>query len=146
MGPAEAKNKCIDNSDGTCSVEYIAPVPGEYTIGICYGKDDDKQHIPGSFEKKLLPYESHGSPFRVIADMPKDPSRVAGPDSRPRDCVLKEGAVPKQYELRWPTDMAGNYTADIFINGEKVDPPVTVFAKKSGHKNDVKLTGELKIL
>ncbi|KAK5984344.1 Filamin-A, partial [Trichostrongylus colubriformis] len=268
MGPAEAKNKCIDNSDGTCSVEYVAPVPGEYTVGISYGKDEDKQHIPGS-------------PFHVIADMPNDPSRISvsglrpdmllearvgspvsfsidasqtaeapisvtvppiyqqpllekekgsrrlyrarftpvgdpgsvipveimydgkpipsspyrikllpetevnkvkvcgvdgltdpidvfasreatvfvdvskcgrvtdvkasvvGPDSRPRDCVLEERADTKQYELRWPTDMAGNYKADIIINGEKVDPPITVYAKKSGDKNDVKLTDKL---
>lgn len=47
MGPAEATNKCRDNTDGTCSVEYVPTMPGDYTIGICYGKEGDKQHIPG---------------------------------------------------------------------------------------------------
>ncbi|VDP14587.1 unnamed protein product [Heligmosomoides polygyrus] len=260
MGPAEATNKCRDNTDGTCSVEYVPTMPGDYTIGICYGKEGDKQHIPGS-------------PFRIRADMPYDPSRITvnglrphtiletrvgspvsfdidasqtqeapisvtvppiyqqpllekergtwrvyharftpvgepgsvvpveimydgkpipnspfrvkllpetevnkmmvsglngsslpldvnasrdasaivdvskcgkvsdlkasvlGPDSRPRDCFIKEGPLPKQYELRWPTDMAGNYKADIFINGEKADSPhlrVTAKVKRSG--------------
>ncbi|KAK6058993.1 Filamin/ABP280 repeat protein, partial [Cooperia oncophora] len=75
MGPAEAKNKCTDNSDGTCSVEYIPPVPGEYAIGICYGKEGDNQHVPGS-------------PFRIIADMPKDPSRILVSGLRP-DMLLE---------------------------------------------------------
>ncbi|WKY06849.1 hypothetical protein Q1695_006772 [Nippostrongylus brasiliensis] len=268
VGPAEAKHKCKDNVDGTCSVEYVPTVPGEYNIGICYGKDKDMKHIPGS-------------PFQVIADMPYDPSQilvsglradtvletraespvsfeidasrtqngpitvsvppiyqqpllekdkgsprryrarfrpvgepgsiipveimyngkpipnspfrikllpdteaqnvriygpdgasqlldvsasreasaiidvskcgkvtdvkasVTGPDSRPRECTLRDGAVPKQYELRWPTDMAGDYSADIFINGERILPPVVVNAKKSGHRDDVTLTDKL---
>ncbi|KAK6028561.1 Filamin/ABP280 repeat protein, partial [Ostertagia ostertagi] len=86
MGPAEAKNKCIDNSDGTCSVEYVPPVPGEYTIGICYGKDEDKQHI-------------HGSPFRVIADMPNDPSRIAVSGLRPDTLLEARVGSPVSFSI-----------------------------------------------
>lgn len=68
---------------------------------------------------------------------------LKGPDARPRDCVVKEATSPQQYEVRWPTDMAGNYKADIFINGQKAGDAVNVYAKKSGHKDDVKLMGGL---
>ncbi|KHJ91926.1 Filamin/ABP280 repeat protein [Oesophagostomum dentatum] len=63
VGPAEAKNKCRDNADGSCTVEYIPSVPGEYSIGICYGSEKKKEHVPGS-------------PFRAIVDYPYDPSRI----------------------------------------------------------------------
>ncbi|KAK6028560.1 Filamin/ABP280 repeat protein [Ostertagia ostertagi] len=85
-GPCRAKNKCIDNSDGTCSVEYVPPVPGEYTIGICYGKDEDKQHI-------------HGSPFRVIADMPNDPSRIAVSGLRPDTLLEARVGSPVSFSI-----------------------------------------------
>ncbi|EYB84221.1 hypothetical protein Y032_0321g2424 [Ancylostoma ceylanicum] len=268
VGPAEAKNKCRDNADGSCTVEYIPSVPGEYSIGICYGSEKKKDHVPGS-------------PFRAIVDYPYDPSRISvnglrsnsisevrvgtpvtfdidaslthdapvtvsvppvyqqpllekdkisprlhhvrftpvgepgsivpveihydgkpipfspfrvkllpetevnkvkvrgldgsahpldvsasreaaalvdvsncgkvsdlkasvvGPDSRPRDCVVKEATSPQQYEVRFPTDMAGNYKADIFINGQKAGDAVNVYARKSGHKDDVKLMDKL---
>ncbi|XGW29369.1 hypothetical protein V3C99_008859 [Haemonchus contortus] len=79
----------------------------------------------------------------LLSSHPRQTDSSEGPDLRPRDCYLKQGALPKQYELRWPTDMAGNYKADVFINGEKIGSPLTVFAKKSGNKNDVKLTDKL---
>ncbi|VDM63203.1 unnamed protein product [Angiostrongylus costaricensis] len=66
---------------------------------------------------------------------------VLGPDTKPRDCFVCETGIPKQYEVRWPTDMAGTYKADVFINGKKVDEPISVLAKKSGHKEDIKLKG-----
>ncbi|KAK6750425.1 hypothetical protein RB195_002418 [Necator americanus] len=268
VGPAEAKNKCRDNADGSCTVEYVPSVPGEYSIGICYGSEKKKDHVPGS-------------PFRAIVDYPYDPSRISvnglrsnsfsearvgtpvsfdidaslthdapitvtvppvyqqpllekdkisprlyhvrftpvgepgsivpveirydgkpipfspfrikllpetevakikvsgldgsahpfdvsasreaaalvdvsncgkvsdlkasvvGPDARPRDCVVKEATIPQHYEVRFPTDMAGHYKADIFINGEKAGDAVDVYAKKSGHKDDVKLMEKL---
>lgn len=36
-GPAEAKMTCKDNRDGTCTVDYIPVVPGEYNIGVKMG-------------------------------------------------------------------------------------------------------------
>ncbi|VDM77413.1 unnamed protein product, partial [Strongylus vulgaris] len=65
-----------------------------------------------------------------------------GPDSRPRDCVVREATIPQHYEVRWPTDMAGSYKADFYINGQKAGEGVSVYARKSGHKDDVKLMGE----
>ncbi|TWW57270.1 Filamin-A [Takifugu flavidus] len=36
-GPSEAKMSCIDNKDGSCSVEYIPYEPGTYNLNITYG-------------------------------------------------------------------------------------------------------------
>uniref|UniRef100_H3C4Z4 Filamin A n=1 Tax=Tetraodon nigroviridis TaxID=99883 RepID=H3C4Z4_TETNG len=36
-GPSEAKMSCIDNKDGSCSVEYVPYEPGTYNLNITYG-------------------------------------------------------------------------------------------------------------
>lgn len=36
-GPSEAKMSCVDNKDGSCSVEYIPYEPGTYNLNITYG-------------------------------------------------------------------------------------------------------------
>ena len=43
-GPAEAKMTCKDNRDGSCNVDYVPTVPGNYDITV---KLEDK-NIPGS--------------------------------------------------------------------------------------------------
>lgn len=43
-GPSEAKMKCKDNRDGSCTVEYIPTEPGEYDLSIRFAE----QHITGS--------------------------------------------------------------------------------------------------
>ena len=43
-GPSEAKMSCVDNKDGSCTVEYVPTEPGEYDINVRYAD----QHIPGS--------------------------------------------------------------------------------------------------
>ena len=36
-GPSEAQMSCVDNKDGSCSVEYIPFQPGTYNLNITYG-------------------------------------------------------------------------------------------------------------
>ena len=43
-GPSKAEIHCVDNKDGTCSVNYLPTVPGEYSIIIKFAD----QHIIGS--------------------------------------------------------------------------------------------------
>ena len=43
-GPSEAEMNCMDNKDGTCSVEYVPVEEGDYDIAIKF----DDEHIPGS--------------------------------------------------------------------------------------------------
>lgn len=58
-GPAETKLKCVDNKDGSCSVEYIPTQPGDYEITVCFAST----HIPGS-------------PFGVSVTNPVCPEKV----------------------------------------------------------------------
>lgn len=48
-GPSEAKMSCVDNKDGSCSVEYVPYEPGTYNLNITYGG----QPITGGRGKKL---------------------------------------------------------------------------------------------
>ena len=43
-GPSEAKMSCVDNRDGSCTVEYVPTEPGDYDVNVRYAD----QHIPGS--------------------------------------------------------------------------------------------------
>lgn len=36
-GPSEAKMSCVDNKDGSCSVDYVPYEPGTYNLNITYG-------------------------------------------------------------------------------------------------------------
>ena len=61
-GPAEAKMTCKDNNDGSCNVDYIPTVPGNYDIFV---KLEDK-NIPGS-------------PFKVpVIDPNQDNAALSG--------------------------------------------------------------------
>ncbi|XP_032219787.2 filamin-A isoform X1 [Nematostella vectensis] len=43
-GPSKAEINCVDNEDGTCSVDYLPTEPGKYTINIKFADE----HVPGS--------------------------------------------------------------------------------------------------
>lgn len=58
-GPSETKLKCIDNKNGSCSVEYIPTEPGDYEISIFFAN----KHIPNS-------------PFKVSVTYPVCPEKV----------------------------------------------------------------------
>jgi len=36
-GPSKAEISCKDNKDGTVTVSYVPPAPGEYRINVKYG-------------------------------------------------------------------------------------------------------------
>ncbi|XP_029102180.1 filamin-A-like isoform X2 [Scleropages formosus] len=58
-GPSEAKMSCIDNKDGSCTVEYIPYEPGTYNLNVTYGGRPVK-----------------GSPFSVPVHDTVDSSKV----------------------------------------------------------------------
>lgn len=58
-GPAETKLECIDNKNGSCSVQYLPTEPGDYEISIFFANT----HIPGS-------------PFKVTVTNPVRPDKV----------------------------------------------------------------------
>ena len=43
-GPSEATVQCVDNQDGSCTVDYIPTEEGDYDVTIKFGDT----HIPGS--------------------------------------------------------------------------------------------------
>ncbi|XP_023808143.1 filamin-C isoform X2 [Oryzias latipes] len=100
-GPSEAKMSCKDNKDGSCSVEYIPFIPGEYDVNITFGG---------------LPIP--GSSFRVPVRELVDPSKVRclgpGLGSRVRTHVpqtftvdsSKAGVAPLEVQLCGPTGVA----------------------------------------
>lgn len=51
-GPSEAKMSCVDNKDGSCSVEYVPYEPGTYNLNITYGG----QPITGQYLPHMVNY------------------------------------------------------------------------------------------
>lgn len=47
-GPVEARINCVDNQDGTCTVDYLPTKPGDYNVSVKFAD----QEIPGIY--KLL--------------------------------------------------------------------------------------------
>ncbi|OTF78150.1 hypothetical protein BLA29_000380 [Euroglyphus maynei] len=70
-GPSEPKVNCIDNRDGSCTVQYIPDDPGNYNIAVKFGD----QQVPGS-------------PFKVPVQGEVDASKVTatGPGVDPNHC------------------------------------------------------------
>lgn len=90
---------CVDNYDGSCSVEYVPTETGDYDVGI---KFDDK-HIPGS-------------PFKVQVEAAVDAKDVAayGPGLEPEK--VREG-VPAQFVV--DTSPCGPAQLDVKLKTDK---------------------------
>lgn len=43
-GPSKVEINCVDNEDGTCSVDFTPSEPGQYLINVTYAD----VHVPGS--------------------------------------------------------------------------------------------------
>ncbi|KAL7862783.1 hypothetical protein SRHO_G00117670 [Serrasalmus rhombeus] len=97
-GASEAKMSCKDNKDGSCSVEYVPFIPGNYDVNITYGG----QPIPGS------PFRV---PVRDVVDVSKvkcsGPGLGSGvrahvPQTFTVDCT-KAGVAPLEVQLYGPS-------------------------------------------
>lgn len=80
-GPSEAKMKCKDNRDGSCTVEYVPTEPGEYDVTIKFADE----HI-------------QDSPFKVNVDKLIDAALVNafGPGLQPSTC---RAGVPVSFKI-----------------------------------------------
>ncbi|XP_061114993.1 filamin-A-like isoform X2 [Conger conger] len=109
-GPSEAKMSCVDNKDGSCSVEYVPFQPGTYNLNITYGGR------PVS-----------GSPFSVpVYDM-VDPSKVRceGPGLGPG----VRASVPQSFSVD-ASRAGGDAPLQVAVQGPKgVQEPVEVVDK-----------------
>lgn len=54
-GPSEAKMSCMDNKDGSCSVEYTPYEAGTYSLNVTYGG----HQVPGEEARQLGPVWGH---------------------------------------------------------------------------------------
>ncbi|XP_043279891.1 filamin-A isoform X2 [Venturia canescens] len=98
-GPSEARMTCVDNYDGSCSVEYVPTEIGDYDVGIKFG---DK-HIPGS-------------PFKVQVEAAIDAKDVTayGPGLEPEQ--VREG-VPATFVV--DTSACGPASLDVKLKTDK---------------------------
>ena len=90
-GPCEARIDCIDNGDGSCSVNYLPTEPGEYQINILFAD----QHIPGS-------------PFTAFVKAAFDPTKVVASGDG-----LEEAKVGEVSTFRVDCTRAGK--AELFV-------------------------------
>jgi len=134
-GPSEAKLDCVDNGDGTCSVNYIPVEAGDYDIHIKYADE----HIPGS------PFSTH-----VTSRVEPEKVKCYGPGLEPD--VYTAG--PNEFMV--DTREAGDADLDVTVkqpDGKKIQPEVERVAdgmynvryvpqKKGPHTIDVKYAGQ----
>ncbi|XP_078797755.1 filamin-C isoform X9 [Oryzias latipes] len=140
-GPSEAKMSCKDNKDGSCSVEYIPFIPGEYDVNITFGG---------------LPIP--GSSFRVPVRELVDPSKVRclgpGLGSRVRTHVpqtftvdsSKAGVAPLEVQLCGPTGqvkMPSGQTAQPDITDNRDGTVLVKYTptERGLHEMDIKYDG-----
>ncbi|XP_065679926.1 filamin-B isoform X2 [Hydra vulgaris] len=93
-GPSKVDINCVDNDDGTCSVDYTPSEPGTYLINVTYADD----HVPGSpFKcrvggsigeeiKVVHSDEVQSTPDDMFSDMLAFPSSKS---RSPKDFVIK---------------------------------------------------------
>ncbi|PAV82322.1 hypothetical protein WR25_16759 [Diploscapter pachys] len=62
---------------------------------------------------------------------------IIGPDGQRRDCIVARGQKTNEIEIRWKTDVAGIYKADVYFDGIKVNKSVEVEALPTASSQDV---------
>ena len=116
VGPTEPQVACVDNQDGTLTVEYLPDTPGDYEIGVTFAD----QQVPGS-------------PFRVAVaeSTPFYPEKVKcfGPGLNPKGIQKGTKAV-----FSVITAQAGVATLEVVTTDLKtgVRKPATVIQRPSG--------------
>ncbi|XP_020831278.1 filamin-A isoform X1 [Phascolarctos cinereus] len=114
-GPSEAKMSCMDNKDGSCSVEYVPYEPGTYNLNVTYGG----HQVPGS-------------PFKVPVHDVTDSSKVkcSGPGLSPG---VVRANVPQSFQV--DTSKAGVAPLQVKVQGPKgIVEPVDVVDNADGTK------------
>uniref|UniRef100_A0A2K5QSS3 Filamin A n=1 Tax=Cebus imitator TaxID=2715852 RepID=A0A2K5QSS3_CEBIM len=112
-GPSEAKMSCMDNKDGSCSVEYIPYEPGTYSLNVTYGG----HQVPGS-------------PFKVPVHDVMDASKVkcSGPGLSPG---MVRANLPQSFQV--DTSKAGVAPLQVKVQGPKgLVEPVDVVDNADG--------------
>lgn len=129
-GPSEAKMSCMDNKDGSCSVEYIPYEAGTYSLNVTYGGhqvpgEEAGQLGPGwdlllalhSVSHRIHPSAPYpGSPFKVPVHDVTDASKVkcSGPGLSPG---MVRANLPQSFQV--DTSKAGVAPLQVKVQGPK---------------------------
>ncbi|XP_023664499.2 filamin-A-like isoform X2 [Paramormyrops kingsleyae] len=97
-GPSEAKMSCIDNKDGSCSIEYIPYIPGTYNLSVTYGG----QPVTGS-------------PFSIPVHDTVDSSKVTCQGQGLGNNIRAK--VPQNFTV--DTSKAGHAPLQVIVQGPK---------------------------
>ncbi|XP_074063042.1 filamin-A isoform X2 [Macrotis lagotis] len=114
-GPSEAKMSCMDNKDGSCSVEYVPYEAGTYNLNVTYGG----HQVPGS-------------PFKVPVHDVTDSTKVkcSGPGLSPG---VVRANVPQSFQV--DASKAGVAPLQVKVQGPKgIIEPVDVVDNADGTK------------
>lgn len=156
-GPSEAKVKCRDNRDGTCSVEYLPRVRGDYQVAVTF----IEQNVKGSPFKvdisdkidysklklddldRLEVVKGHSSKFKIDArGAGRTDIKVNISDSQgfSKSLPLTETS-PDVYEVVFFPSNEGLYTIDVCYGGRKVKSS-KVQVKPAYDPSKVRVDGE----
>uniref|UniRef100_A0A5F8HCN6 Filamin A n=1 Tax=Monodelphis domestica TaxID=13616 RepID=A0A5F8HCN6_MONDO len=114
-GPSEAKMSCMDNKDGSCSVEYVPYEAGTYNLNVTYGG----HQVPGS-------------PFKVPVHDVTDSSKVKCSGTGLSPGVVRAN-VPQSFQV--DTSKAGVAPLHVKVQGPKgIVEPVDVVDNADGTK------------
>lgn len=123
---------CMDNKDGSCSVEYIPYEPGTYNLNVTYGGHQvpGKEAVIKTAGTALCPTVSYtavclfvqhpGSPFKVPVHDVTDASKVqcSGPGLSPG---MVRANIPQSFQV--DTSKAGVAPLQVKVQGPKGECP-----------------------
>ncbi|KAM9859071.1 filamin B a [Aulostomus maculatus] len=151
-GPSKAEISCVDNKDGTCSVNYLPTLPGDYNILVKY----NDEHIAGSpFTARITEDKQRRSQVKLgsAADFSLDimetdlsvlTASIMSPSGRDEPCLLKRMAN-NHIGISFIPREVGEHRVSILKNGRHVaNSPITIMVVQSeiGDASRVKAHGD----
>ncbi|KAJ3602536.1 hypothetical protein NHX12_030289, partial [Muraenolepis orangiensis] len=151
-GPSKADISCVDNHDGTCFVEYLPTLAGDYSILVRY----NQEHIAGSpFTARITGDTQRRSQVKLgsAADFSLDitetdlsllTASITAPSGRAEPCLLKRLAN-NHIGISFIPREVGEHRVSILKEGHHIpNSPVTILVVQSelGDASRVKTQGE----
>jgi len=133
-GPSDAKIRCVDNKDGTCTVEYFPEQPGEYEIFITYGGEA----IPGSPYSVLVSDKVDPSAVRVSGNGIENNVRANIKSDFTIDCT-QAGVAPLETTVRGPS---GHTRVEMIEKSSQIYQACYTAQEIGIHEVTVKYAGE----
>ncbi|XP_071491358.1 filamin-A-like isoform X3 [Diadema antillarum] len=159
-GPSEPKMSCVDNKDGTATVEYLPEVPGDYAVHVTFADeaipgspfrpsiqdsiDASKVKAYGPGLEKNAVRSNVPAPFKVDATKAgKAPLEVTvvqerGPPEKAKVVDNKDGT----FDVTYTPKMEGRCQVDITYGGQHIpDSPFNTRVLPKADASKVKVDG-----